>query len=110
VTTLQSHYGKRDDCFLMVMALSFVLGMAVALAAYLLWKSHAGQLASWQTAMAMVICPPFVLTIAAGAAPDSDLMLVLVAGTIVFANAVLYSGVAAGIYFAATVRARRNRG
>ena len=78
--------------------------MAVALGVYFLWRSHAiapGSEAIFN-AVAMLVCPPYVLSFAVGPTPDSDLALTLVVGTIVFANAALYAGVAAGLYFVFT--------
>ena len=85
------------------MSLSFVLGMAVALGVYLFWRVHAGQLPSLFSVLALVTCPPFILAVATGSNPDSGLAVALTAGTIVFANACLYAGVAAGLYFLFTV-------
>ena len=89
----------------MVMVLSFVLGMAVALGVYLVWRSHAGspQNQGLFTAIALTICPPFILSFAIGPKPDSDLALVLTVGTILLANGCLYAGVAAGLYAVVTV-------
>jgi hypothetical protein len=100
---------KVDGRFVIVMSLSVVLGMAVALAIFLYWRVHGGQLPAFFSALALILCPPFVLASVTGATPDSDFALVLISGTIVFANAVLYAGFAAGIYFVATVVASRRR-
>ncbi len=92
------------------MCLSFVLGMAVALGVYFLWRAHPENFQySSAAAAALAVCPPFVLSFAFGPTPESALALVLVAGTIVFANAFLYAGVAAGIYAALTLRKKRKR-
>ncbi len=80
------------------MAFSFVLGMAIALAVLLLWRSRAGNLQPWSAAMPLMVCPPFILSYAIGATPDSIFALVLGVGTIIFANGCLDAGVAAGIY------------
>ncbi len=90
----------QDYTFIMVLALSFLLGMAVALAVYLLWRFHdvPSQFEHLFTGVALFVCPPFILTIALGPAPDVDLAFVLAVGTIIFANAFLYAGVAAGLY------------
>jgi hypothetical protein len=87
------------------MVFSFALGMAMALAVLLLWRSRAGNLQPWSAAMPLVVCPPFILSYVIGATPDSIFALVLGVGTIIFANGCLYAGVAAGIY--AVVRAWR---
>ncbi len=93
----------------MVLSLSFLLGMAVALGVYFAWRLNMGALQahSFLTAIALIICPPYVLSLVIGPAPDSALALVLVTGTIVFANAFLYAGAAAGGYFIFTVMAKK---
>jgi hypothetical protein len=101
---------KTDNGSLMtVLSLSFLLGMAVALAVYFAWRLNVGGLQAhgFLTAIALSICPPFVLSLVIGPIPDSDLALVLVVGTIVFANAFLYAGVAAGGYFVFTLAAKK---
>ncbi len=74
--------------------------MGVAVAVYLAWKfgAIAPGLHSVLSAVALLVCPPFILSAVVGPTPDSDLALTLVVGTIVFANGFLYAGVAAGIY------------
>src|SRR5208283_4912747 len=102
---LNSQTGKTKDRFLVVMSLSFVLGMTVALGVYFLWRSHPENFQRLSAAAAaLAVCPPFVLSFAFAPAPESDLALVLILGTIVFANAFLYAGVAAGIYAVLTLR------
>ena len=88
---------------------SFGLGMAVAVGVYLAWRLHAVPpgLYGLFTAAALLVCPPFILSFAVGPTPDSDLAFVLVVGTIVFANAFLYAGVAAGGYFVVTTVGKR---
>jgi hypothetical protein len=101
---------KTDNHNLLtVLLLSFVLGMAVALAVYFAWRLNMGDLQGrgFLTAVALSVCPPFVLSLVIGPTPDSNLAFVLVVGTIVFANAFLYAGVAAGGYFIFTLMARR---
>jgi hypothetical protein len=86
-----------------------MLGIVVGSAVYFFWRSHA---ANWQpasNAMALVVCPPFVLSYAIGAAPDSTFAVVLGIGTIVLANGFLYAGVAAGIYAVVTLLANRRK-
>lgn len=99
----------KENYLLTVLSISFVLGMAVALAVYFLWRFHAAppQLQGVFTALALFVCPPYVLSFAVGPVPDSDLALSLVVGTIVFANAFLYAGVAAGGYAVVTTFARK---
>ena len=98
-----------NDNLLTVLSLSFVLGMAVALAVYFGWRLNVRGLQAhgFLTAIALSICPPFVLSLVIGPIPDSDLALVLTVGTIVSANAFLYAGVAAGGYFIFTLTAKK---
>jgi hypothetical protein len=92
-----------------VLSLSFVLGMVVALAVYFMWRQNVGDIRSsgLLTTIALIVCPPYVLPLAIGLIPDSDLALVLTVGTILFANAFLYAGVAAGGYFVFTTLAKK---
>ena len=83
--------------------------MAVALAVYIGWRLNVGGLQThgFLTDVALSICPPFVLSLVIGPTSDSDLVLALVVGTIVFANAFLYAGVAAGGYFIFTLTGKK---
>jgi hypothetical protein len=85
------------------------MGMAVALAVYFGWRLNVGGLQThgFLSAIALIVCPPYVLSLVIGPTPDSDLALVLTVGTIVFANAFLYAGVAAGGYFIFTTLAKK---
>jgi hypothetical protein len=100
-----------NDGLVIVLSLSFVLGMAVSLAVYFAWRLNVGNLPShgFLTAIALIVCPPYVLSLVIGPTPDSGLALVLTVGTIVFANAFLYAGVAAGGYFIFTLMAKKKR-
>jgi hypothetical protein len=100
---LNSRSGKRDNRFAFVMCLSLALGIAVALAVLFLWRSHPVAFQDWPAVVALIVCPPFILSYAIGSTPDSAFAVVLGVGTIVLANAFLYAGVAAGIYAMATV-------
>lgn len=98
---------KGDRRFIIVMIFSFLLGMLVALAAFVLWRLHA---AAWQplwTIATLVVCPPFILSYAIGAIQDSAFAIVLGVSTILLANGFLYAGVAAGIYTVFTLLAKR---
>ena len=98
-----------NDGLTIVLSLAFVLGMGVALAVYYAWRLNVGDLRSHGllSAIALMVCPPYVLSLVIGPNPDSALALVLVVGTIVFANAFLYAGVAAGGYFIFTLMAKK---
>jgi hypothetical protein len=109
---MQASSGTRRENYLVtVLSLSLVLGMAVAVAVYFGWTSGVipPSLGHPLTVLALVACPPFVLSLVVSPHPESGLALTLVVGTIVFANAFLYSGVAAGLYFVVTVMVRRKQ-
>jgi hypothetical protein len=105
--TLTSQTTNTGKGFVVAMFLSFALGMIVALFVYVLWRSHPADLQHLSATGALIICPPFVLSYAIGAAPASDFALALGAGTIILANAFLYAGVAAGIYAGLAVLRKR---
>jgi hypothetical protein len=98
-----------DRRFVVVMVVSFVLGMTVALGVYLVWRSHTGlpRNQGVLNTIALTICPPFILSFAIGPRPDFDLELVLAVGTILFSNGCLYAGVAAGLYAIVTVLTKK---
>lgn len=95
----------KENYLLLVLSISFILGMGMALVIYFGWRAGviAAGFHSALSIVALVVCPPFILSYVMAATPGSDLAFVLVAGTIVFANAFLYAGVAAGGYFLVTV-------
>jgi len=101
----------KDKYLKSVLFGSFGLGMAVASGVYFMWRLHAvpPDFYGAFTAAALLVCPPFILSFAVGPTPDSTLALVLVVGTIVFANAFLYAGVAAGIYAVMTMILRKGK-
>jgi hypothetical protein len=97
---LRQSPNTRDNAFIIVMSVMFVLGMAVGLALLALWRKYPAamtQSASYHVAVA--ICPPFLLVGVFSALADSTFALVLTGGTIVFANGSLYAGVAAFAYW-----------
>ncbi|MGA9565331.1 MAG: hypothetical protein WBS19_07400 [Candidatus Korobacteraceae bacterium] len=92
---------NRNDTLVIVLSVMFVVGMAIALVLFLLWRNHATAMAQGIAYHAAVmLCPPFILVSAIGSASDSTLALVLTGGTIVFANGALYAGLAAFVYWA----------
>jgi hypothetical protein len=103
--------GAKENYLVMVLSISFVLGMGVALGVYYAWKSGAiaPGFENVLSVLSLLLCPPFVLGFAAAATPASDLALTLIVGTIVFANGFLYAGVAAGIYAVITIMLRGRR-
>jgi hypothetical protein len=102
---------SKENYLVLVLSLSLALGMAVAVAVYFGWTSGviSPGFAHPLTVLALIACPPFILSVLVAPAPDSGLALTLVVGTIVFANAFLYAGVGAGVYFVFSVAAQRNR-
>jgi hypothetical protein len=104
--------GSKEQYLLTVLSISFVLGMGVAVAVYSAWRfgAIAPGLRNVLSAVALLVCPPFILSAAVGPTPDSDLALTLIVGTIVFANAFLYAGVAAIGYFVVTMMANKRTG
>jgi hypothetical protein len=97
---LQRTPNTRDVTFLIVMSVSFVLGMAVALILVYVWLKHPGAISQSATYhIAVALCPPFLLVGVMSALTDSPLAVVLTAGTIVFANGPLYAGLSAFAYW-----------
>jgi membrane-bound ClpP family serine protease len=101
----------KENHLLTVLSIAFVLGMAVAIGVYLAWSHGVLQPAfhSPGSAIALFFCPPFILSIAVGPTADADLALALVISTIVFANAFLYAGAAAGGYFVVNLMRKGSR-
>lgn len=101
----------KEKHLVLVLSISFVLGMAVAIAVYIGWRS--GAIAPGfhdaLSFLSLFVCPPFVLSFAVGPTPSADLALALVVGTIVFANAFLYAGVAAGGYFVVSTIVKKKK-
>jgi hypothetical protein len=90
----------HNNYLVIVLSLSLVLGMAVALGVYFAWRSGAIPPGiNLLSAVALLACPPFIMSVALPAAPDSDVAMTLLVGAMVFGNAFLYAGVAAGGYF-----------
>ena len=113
VSTPVTSRQPKENHLVIVLSLSLVLGMVVAIAVYFAWTAGAipPSLNHPLTALALAVCPPFVLSLIVMPQPDSNLALTLIVGTIVFANAFLYSGVAAGLYFVVGVlKARKGQG
>jgi hypothetical protein len=101
----------KENYLVIVLSLAIVLGMAVAVVVYFGWRSGAIQpgLNHPLTDLALVLCPPFILSVIVAPKPDSDLAIVLVLGTTVFANAFLYGGVGAGLYFVVGLLLKRSQ-
>jgi hypothetical protein len=110
-TTVVPQPTPKENYLVLVLSLAFVAGMAVAIGVYLAWSRGvlppAFQGAS--SLVALFFCPPFILSIAVGPTANADLVLVLIVGTIVFANGFLYAGVAAGLYHLVTLMRKTRR-
>lgn len=92
----------RHELLIIVLSVTFVAGMAIALAITLLWRSHPAMAQGMAYELAVALCPPFILVGSVGGITDTTLSLVLTAGIIVFANGSLYAGLAAFVYWAIT--------
>ena len=92
----------RNDALIIVLSVTFVAGMAIALAIILLWRSHPVMAQGSAYQFAVAACPPFILVGSVGGITDTTLSLVLTAGVMVFANGALYAGLAAFVYWAVT--------
>ena len=92
----------KENHLLTVLSLAFVLGMVVAIGVYLAWSKGVLPAAfhGFASMLALFVCPPFILSIAVGPTAEADVMAVVTAGTIFFANGFLYAGVAAGAFYA----------
>lgn len=108
-TSVAQRLASKEQYLLTALSISFVLGMGLGVGVYSAWRFGviAPGLHNVSSAVALLVCPPFILSVAVGPTPDSDLALTLIVGTIVFANAFLYAGVAAVGYFVVTVMANR---
>ena len=91
----------KENYLLTVLSLAFVLGMAVAIGIYLAWSEGILPPAfhGFASMLALSVCPPFILSIAVGPTAEAEVMAVVTAGTIVFANGILYAGVGAGAFY-----------
>lgn len=101
--------GAKDKHLAIVIALSFVIGIAVAIGVYMGWSRGLlpPALHGFASAVALLFCPPYILTIAVGPMADAQLMAAVTAGSIVFGNGFLYAGVVAGAYHLVTLLSRR---
>jgi hypothetical protein len=105
--------GKKpgETYLVLVLALSTVCGMAVSIAVYYGWSKGAilPGLRHPLTATSLLFCPPFILSLEVAPVADSPLSLTLVLGTIIFANAFLYAGVAAALYSVVSTMVKHRR-
>lgn len=106
---MEQRHDNKQPYLAAVLFAGTILGMVVALAVYFGWRFGLipPGLNHIATEAALALCPPFILSVVVAPAPDSSLSFVLVVGTIVFANAFLYAGVAAGAYFVVTLIRRK---
>jgi len=101
--------GSKENVFIIVLSLSMVLGMAVGVAVFYWWTSGAiaPGLQHPLTDLALLFCPPFILSLTIAPAPDPGFAWALVVGTTVFANGFLYAGGASFLYFIVITIRRR---
>ena len=108
-TELTAPVSSKENYLMTVVSLAFVVGMAIALGIYFGW-THGVIPPAFNGAVSLValfVCPPYILSIAIGPTAEAELMQVVLAGTIVFANGFLYAGVAAGAYYVFTLVFKR---
>jgi hypothetical protein len=104
---MSTHSSKRDDAFIIVLCVALVLGMLVGLGLCAVWRYAPSAITSQMRIAAVAICPPFLLAGILEATTDSTLALIMTVGTIVFANAFLYGGLASFAYFLMRLFLRR---
>jgi hypothetical protein len=110
-TQLAAPASSKENYLMTVISTAFVAGMAIALGIYFAW-THGVIPPAFNGAASMAalfVCPPYILSIAMGPTAEADLMQVVVAGTIVFANGFLYAGFAAGAYYLFTLFFKRGK-
>jgi len=100
---------SKENHLVTALSLSFVLGMAVAVGVYLAW-SHGvigPAFSGFASSAALLVCPPFILSVAMGPMANADLGMALMVGSVVFANAFLYAGFAALGYWVVTITSKK---
>lgn len=100
-------FNAKDDRFLIVLFITFIVGLAVGLALCGVWRYHPEMITGQVRFAAIAICPPFLLAGILDATTDSRLALVMTVGCITFASGFLYSGLASFAYFLAMAFGRR---
>jgi hypothetical protein len=94
---------SRNQSLVIVVSLTVVAGMAIALVVILLWTKYPALVAGGAGMRAAIgLCPPFMLVQVVGGTNDSTMGLIITTGTIVIANASLYAGLAAFVYWVMT--------
>ena len=94
---------SRHGTLVTVVSFTVVAGMAIAVFVLLLWMKFPAAVADGTGLRAAVaLCPPFMLVQVVGGTSDTTLGLIITAGTIVIANASLYAGSAAFLYWVVT--------
>jgi hypothetical protein len=102
-------FHAKDDRFLIVLSVTFILGLAVGLALCGLWRYHPQMITGQVRFAAIALCPPFLLAGVLDATTDSTLALIITIGCIAFASGFLYAGLASFGYFLMTTFLRRAR-
>ncbi len=104
---MTSQPDNKNRGFLIVLSVTFMVGLGVAVALCGIWRYHPAVLSAQMRVAAIAICPPFLLAGILEATSDSTLALIMTLGTIIFANGFLYAGLASFAYFLATVVLRK---
>lgn len=87
---------------MVLVALAFLAGLAVAVALCWMWRDHPGAISSQMRVAAVAVCPPFLLAQILEDTAETTLTLFMTVSTIVFANGFLYAGLASFVYFLVT--------
>jgi hypothetical protein len=91
--------------------MAFAAGVAIAIGVFLAWRRGLlpPAFSSPASAVALLFCPPYILSIAVGPMAEANLIMAVTAGAIVLGNGFLYAGVAAGGYYVAAMIGKRTR-
>lgn len=107
---MQTPSQSRNNSLVIVVSGATVAGMTIALLVILLWTKYPALVAGGVGMLAAVgLCPPFLLVQVVGGTTDTSMGLVITTGTIVVANASLYAGLAAFVFWAVTTFWQRLR-
>ncbi len=93
------HRNKKDDAFLILLAIAFVVGLGVGIALCIIWRHDPAVFNAPIRFASIAICPPFLLAGILEATAETTLTLFMTLGTIIFANGFLYAGLASFAYF-----------
>lgn len=92
---------NRHESLVITVSIAVVAGMVIAVLLIFLWRHNPAVIASDAGFHAAVaLCPALMLLRVVGGVDDTVLGLIITTGTIVIANASLYAGLAAFVYWA----------